>query len=176
MQQYTSKHTSVNTTKLPAIYKKINWWKMIHDYDEVIHVWDMGCGKETSHISEYLKQFGVQYHGYDPYWINGHNENHFDNYFNQLWRTSHLDVFICTNVLNVIASWDTMMSFKRWFVQKSNIYFISVYEGDKSGEGKVTKDDCWQWNKPLKDYITWPTEEVIRKGIMTPKVFAQYIK
>ena len=176
MQKYTSKNTSVNTTKLPAIYNKIDWKKLLADYDEVIHVWDMGCGKETSHIMGFLNQLGIAYHGYDPYWINGHNENYFDEMFRLAWKPNHLDVFICSNVLNVIYPWERMESFKRWFVQKSCMYFISVYEGDKSGEGKESKDDCWQWNKPLKDYITWPDDEVIRKGVLVPKVFAKYVK
>ena len=57
-QEFTSKNTSVNKAKLPAIYNKLNW-EVINATNKAYAVdntvIDYGCGKHTNHIINFLK-------------------------------------------------------------------------------------------------------------------------
>ena len=48
----------------------------------------------------------------------------------------------------------------------SGIVYITVYEGDRSGVGRVTKADCYQLNQPLKWYYRLITEKLGYKATM----------
>ena len=58
--------------------------------------------------------------------------------------------------------------------------FVTVYEGNKSGIGKITKEDCYQRNEPLSDYLKYfnavfcTNDFVIKKGVITNH--PEYIK
>lgn len=69
-QEFTSKNTSVNKAKLPAIYNKLNW-KFIKETDKAYFVndcvIDYGCGKYIDHIKSFLKNKGFYFMGYDLY-------------------------------------------------------------------------------------------------------------
>lgn len=139
----TSKNTSINSKKVPAIFKKIEWI----NHGETINV-DIGGGKYDTAV-EYLKQFGIKNIIFDPY-----NRSMGENI------KTICDVVMygaesatISNVLNVIPQRgkriDLLKKAKRW----ANVVFISVYEGDKSGVGRKTKKDCWQENRKLKEYF-----------------------
>ena len=59
-QEFSSANTSINSTKLPAIYNKIDWkkvrnnWYETHDEMSWPFVLDYGCGRYTEHINEFL--------------------------------------------------------------------------------------------------------------------------
>ena len=112
MQSVTSKATSINKTKLPAIYNKIDW-----DALQVLrgrNVLDYGCGRYTDHVKAFVESKGFTYTGYDPYW-----KQDFD------W-SKHYDVVICSNVLNVIDD-DAEMEHVHTTVRSFNVpYFITV--------------------------------------------------
>ena len=38
-------------------------------------------------------------------------------------------------------------------LKNGGVAYISVYEGNKSGIGNQSKNDCWQNNKKLIDYL-----------------------
>ena len=178
-QLITSKHTSVNSTKLPAIYKKIDWEKLKFiarkDYGKNnFVVFDIGCGAYTEHIGYWLSQRGIGYYAYDPYWFGHTQEMLIRNYKSFLLREGNQGFIICSNVLNVIFPWTEVLRTKGLIYEFKAPWFISVYDGNKSGIGGVTKDDCWQWNRRLKDYITIP-DEVIRKGVLTEEQYKQFI-
>lgn len=106
----TSKYTSINSTKLPAVYNKINWdalmsqWCKEHDGENPIGiVLDYGCGRYTDHIQDFVNQQGFYYIGFDPYW----NDIDFTTEINQISKINGGGVvaIICSNVLNVIPSW-----------------------------------------------------------------------
>jgi len=168
-QQYTSKHTSVNSKKLPAIYSKL-WlnqlYKDITEEKPILRygtplLYDYGCGKETSHIKRYVERYGFQYVGYDPY------------YTGAIIMDKIPDVVVCSNVLNVIKEFDIMSQVHSTIRDMNIPYFISIYEGDKSGIGRETKKDCWQRNQPYVDYMT--CSEVSKYRIITRPQFIKYI-
>ena len=53
------------------------------------------------------------------------------------------------------------------YMRKGEKLYITVYDGDKSGIGRMTKKDCWQENRKYKDYIP----ECMKAGFtsVTPK-------
>lgn len=170
----TSKNTSVNTKRLPAIYNKINWGELQQIFPR-LKVYDIGCGRETGHIQKFLAEKNIEYMGYDPYWLP-------DVHLYQLYQeiiTSQEEkgikpVIICSNVLNVIPDYTEMMRLKEWITDLQEIYFISVYEGDKTGIGRESKKDCWQWNLPAKHYRTG-FFEMTKGNIITLSLYAKYI-
>ena len=88
-QSYSSKNTSVNSKKLPAIYNKIKWNSFSGQT-----VLDIGAGKYTQHIKSFLSRWGIHYVPFDPY-----NCSAEDNLYASC---VHPDVVICSNVFNVI--------------------------------------------------------------------------
>ena len=98
MQNYTSSGTSVNRTKLPAVYRKVTL------SDTTPFVVDYGCGKYISHIREYLAREGRILYPYDPFnQPKGVNLGtmHFIRVASE--HGTEVDV-VCSNVLNVIDS------------------------------------------------------------------------
>lgn len=132
-QKYSSAETSINSTKLPAIYGKVKELG-----DPAMSVIDYGCGK---YLDNYKAKVNCQLSGYDPY-----NRPDTD----ALNRS--YDIAICSNVLNVIAEDDIRESIARELKTLAPIVYITVYEGNRSGVGKVSKKDCWQENRKLADY------------------------
>ena len=51
--------------------------------------------------------------------------------------------------------------------------FITIYEGDKTGVGKITKKDCYQRNESIQKYLEYcnivssKKNFVIKKGVIT---------
>ena len=180
MAQYlTSKNTSVNSTKLPAIFKKIDWeflkfvYKKEQNKDHFV-VFDIGCGAYTEHIGHWLSQREVGYYAYDPYWYGHTQEMLMRNYRSFLLREGNQGIIICSNTLNVICPWPEVLRTKALLYEFKAPWFVSVYEGNKSGIGGISKDDCWQWNRRLKEYATIP-HEITRKGVLTEEQYKQFI-
>lgn len=134
-QQYTSADTSINSAKLPAVYAKTA--NLISATDTII---DYGCGK-------HFESYGLddRFTGYDPY-----------NYDHPEALEKHYDVAFLSNVLNVISEYEIradLLRTLRTLQTLADRVYITVYEGNKSGIGKVTKRDCYQLNRRLCDYI-----------------------
>lgn len=183
-QVITSKNTSINSKKLPAIYNKIDWDKLEADWIEqhdgqnpIGIVLDYGCGRYTQHIEDFVNKMGFYYIGYDPYW----NPCDFWNEINQISKINGggLAAVICSNVLNVIPWWTGVK-------QVSNLvhyigylanhrYFITVYSGDNSHHGRETKKDCWQWNRPTESYL-FACDDIIKKNVITYKECGNLLK
>lgn len=134
-QKYTSANTSINSTKLPAIYGKV---KELNN--STMSVIDYGCGK---YLESYKAKVNCQLFGYDPY-----------NHPIRSALNRRYDVAICSNVLNVIRERSIRDLVLKELRRLAPLVYITVYEGNKSGVGKVTKKDCWQENRKLPDYIT----------------------
>lgn len=177
-QEYESANTSINTVKLPAIYNKINWEKLKdYIYSSGICkdglnppcVLDYGCGKETKHIEKFLAQKGFRYLGYDPYWKSASH--------NITALRVPAAVCVCSNVLNVIKEKDVVNSIHNNVAGHpcaGRLYFISIYEGDKSLIGRETKKNCWQRNETADMYIAYHTE-ILKKKVITDKFCEQFI-
>ena len=174
-QVITSKNTSINSSKLPAVYNKIDWdalmfqWYKEHNgLNPLGIVLDYGCGRYTQHIQDFVNSKGFYYIGYDPYW----NNIDFNTEIEQISKINGggLAAVICSNVLNVIPWWTgvkRVSSLVHYLgYQAHNRYFITVYEGNKSGFGQETKKDCWQWNKTIDRYL-FTSQDDIKKGVIT---------
>ena len=169
-QEFTSKNTSINIKKLPAIYNKINWNKLIGKT-----VFDFGCGRPETVliIQNFLEQYDIDYIPYDPY-----HQSKADQTV-AFERRFDADVYICSNVLCIIKEDKNVQriidTISRYIIQEqayqNKAFFFKIYEGDKTCQGRQTKKDCWQRNQPTKDYIKfWDWTgmyPLIYKGIIT---------
>lgn len=149
MQTITSASTSVNSTKLPAVYRKANLSASL--------VFDYGCGKYTDHIEEHVKSLRKTYLPYDPY-----NQPDDVNRFSVTLVINAMHVhfpvdIICSNVLNVIDSEAEISRICHHLEEiattTGGTAFVTVYEGDRSCVGRQTGKDSYQRNAPLRDYL-----------------------
>ena len=179
-QEFTGKKTSINTKKLPAIYSKLNLEKLRGKT-----IFDFGAGKpETCQIirNEFWK-YRIEHIPYDKYnlpeAVNRHN----------LASALTADVFICSNVLNVIKEDDIIQSIIETIAYKSlkntnriehKPFFVTIYDGDKSGIGRQSQDDCWQRNQKLQSYLddfNWGFMYPVKyKGVITNNAGKEYLK
>lgn len=175
-QEYKSANTSVNTVKLPAIYSKIDWltlraYLLSHhmiDEGQMPLVLDYGCGKKTDHIARFLHDYNFNFLGYDPYWL--------DKGTNTIAVRSNPDICICSNVLNVIKEKDIVDRVHCEVIRQSKsgqLYFISVYEGDKSYAGRQTKPNCWQRNETTDMYLF--NKEALKRKVITSQLGSCFV-
>ena len=97
---------------------------------------------------------------------------------------NYYDCIICSNVLNVISDneiiYYILNRIRDFIVYHKQAIFVTVYEGNKSGIGKITKKDCYQRNEPLSNYLKYfndvfcTNDFVIKKGVITNH--PEYIK
>ena len=182
----SSKNTSINSKKLPAIYNRLNWdalrehWAKITKSNRTPVVLDFGCGRYTDHIEHFLATKGFIYKGYDPFWQSAKE--------NYEALSSEAYIVICSNVLNVIVNKETIKDIQKYIrdfsflallgknlVKEPSFYFLTVYEGDKSGIGRMTKPDCFQRNETLDNYI-FRYEDVIYKNTITTENGKMFLK
>lgn len=168
-QEFSSANTSINSTKLPAIYSKIDWkkvrdnWYEIHDEMSWPFVLDYGCGRYTEHIKEFLMLNSIGLIRHDPYWGSDWG-----------WDKIEPAVIVCSNVLNVIKEDENIQEIIDVITKYNKPYFITVYEGNKSGEGKVTKDNCYQRNQKIKSYCK--NFQRVYKNVITQDDYEVYLK
>jgi hypothetical protein len=148
----TSKNTSVNSKKVPAMFTKIDkyyGWKK-----GTINL-DYGGGKYDT-ATEYLKTKRVKNCLYDPFARDlTHNLNALDKLYNG-FEGNQVDTVTVSNVLCVVkekVNREGILICTYAMLKVNGTIFISVYEGDKSGKGKLTKKDCWQNNRTLESYL-----------------------
>lgn len=163
-QNITSANTSINSKKLPAVYKKINFSKFKNNFS----VLDYGCGK-FNNAKDYINSINGKWFGYDPY-----NRTEAEN---NIALSSNSNCIICSNVLNVLFDYEAILNVVRDIytqVKKNqSAVFITVYEGNKSGYGRITKKDCYQRNELLINYLKYfdkifgDNYFVIKKGVIT---------
>ena len=158
-QTYTSANTSVNFYLLSAIYNKLDWEHLKFIYGPELVVLDIGAGKYTQHIKEYIESKGGEYIPYDPY-----NLSPADNLYASA-NFHRANVIICSNVFNVIKEEKVIYDLHNMIRNYRVPYFISVYEGDKSWIGHETKKGCWQRNEDIYAYILNVHEGVFNKVI-----------
>lgn len=170
-QKYSSKNTSINKSKLPAIYSKINWEKIAEEWQKKSNtkpiVLDYGCGRYTDHIRKYMESLGYEYVGYDPYW---YRETDINN--------CSPTVVICSNVLNVVKE-DNIVKDIISKITKYNVpCFISIYEGNKSGIGQPTSPSTYQRNERTKEYLRFMNAlaQVKKNVVVSNAAYASYIK
>ena len=167
MQTFTSSATSINRSKLPAVYGKA---KLSRTTPFLV---DYGCGKYVDHIKSVLHEHGKHLYPYDPYnqpeSVNLHT---LDFIRWAMGRRVEIDL-ICSNVLNVIDS-DGEVSrichnLEEIATTTGGTAYVTVYEGDRSGVGRQTGRDQYQRNEPIRDYLRFFHNASIRNGMIIVK-------
>ena len=148
-QTYTSAGTSINRTKLPAVYRKV--------VITTPFVFDYGCGKYTAHIRDHVADQDAYYLPYDPYNQREPVNKKSLTMVDRCCETHKPVTIVCSNVLNVINSdyeIETIVNnISNIVAYTDGVAYITVYEGDKSGVGRQTGKDQYQRNEPLKAYL-----------------------
>jgi hypothetical protein len=143
-QEYDSAATSINSTKLPAIYR------MIKLQPGTVGV-DFGGGKFDNAV-EYLRDQDVTLCVYDPY---NRSAEHNREVLRTLRANGGADFAINSNVLNVIkepeARKGVLENIKKITKPGAPIY-ITVYEGRGDAKEGVTKSG-YQLNRKTADYL-----------------------
>lgn len=144
-QEFTSKETSINSGKLPAIYKLVNFPKgsLVIDY---------GGGKFDNGV-EYLDSIGVTGLVYDPY---NRTTEHNRSVIKQIRENGGADIALCSNVLNVIKEEEARLNVLkniRKLLKSSGTAYITVYEGTGTGEAKQSQEDAYQLHRKTADYL-----------------------
>ncbi|MAL58857.1 MAG: hypothetical protein CMC14_02300 [Flavobacteriaceae bacterium] len=143
-QAVNSKGTARN--QIPAIYnraKRAKFWRA------GLRGVDLGCGYDrlSQHLHDRENVFCL---GYDPEWKSADHNNHV--YF-QMFENS--DFVTLSNVLNVIdsqAAREETLSLAKSFLKEGGTLLVTVYEGDKDGRSRETRDG-WQEHRRLRDYL-----------------------
>lgn len=156
-QEYTSADTSINSGKLPIIYKLVSFKKgdMVLDY---------GGGKFDNGI-KYLDSIGCTGVVYDPY---NRDANYNADSLRTIRKNNGADIILLSNVLNVIkeekARLITLKNCKNYLKSGGTLY-ITVYEGTGK-EGPTSKG--YQLSKKTKEYID-EIEQVFGAGNVSRK-------
>ncbi len=143
-QEYTSANTSINSTKLPAIFSMVSF------KPETINL-DYGGGKFDNATNE-LSSKGVTNLIYDPYNRSaGHNKNVIDT----IRKNGGADTATCSNVLNVIKEPEARRAVIKniySLLKADGTAYFTVYEGTGKGNEGPTKSG-YQLNKKTADYV-----------------------
>lgn len=158
-QKYSSAATSINSAKLPALFKMV-------DFKEGSINLDYGGGK-FDNVAEYLENtYGATNLVYDKY---NRSTEHNREVLNQIRKNGGADTVTCSNVLNVIAEESERLAVLRnckRYLKSGGTCYITVYEDSGSGEGTETKAG-YQLNRKTKDYedeIKQVFSDVTRRG------------
>lgn len=143
-QDYDSAATSINSNKLPAIYKMVNF--------EPGKVYlDFGGGKFDNGVY-FVKDKGATLLVYDPY---NRSDEHNKQVLAELKENGGADAGLNSNVLNVIkepqARLAVLKNLKRLVKPGGDIY-ITVYEGTGKGDERPTKAG-YQLNRKTEGYM-----------------------
>lgn len=147
-QKYNSAITSINSSKLPAVFSKVKF------RPDTINL-DYGGGK-FDNATEYLKdKYNVTNLVYDKY---NRSSTHNNEVLRQIKDNGGADTVTCSNVLNVIAEPEIRQEVIKGcydLLKPNGTCYITVYEGSGTGEGKANdKRQSYQTNMKLDDYIS----------------------
>ena len=142
-QNFTSKGTSINCSKLPRAYR------FPVPSDSVVV--DYGCGRYTEHLQRSAIERGWTWYGFDPFnRTDAENGPAVD-----VLQSRSADYVICSNVLNVIDSDAAVNDVIRTATDAARIAAIfTVYEGNGTGTGKQTGRDSFQRNEKRAAYVS----------------------
>lgn len=145
MQGPSSAATSRNV--LPALTRKgvaAGYFK-----PETLHL-DLGAGKYRR-LETWARERGVYAYSSDPFNLVPQRNAYAEDIVSSSGGAHTISL---SNVLNVIDSDGAKLDLldkAKGLLREGGSLLITVYEGDRTGEGKATRDG-WQENKRLKDY------------------------
>jgi hypothetical protein len=147
MQEFTSAATSINRTKVPAVFGKV---AKCGGFREGGINLDIGGGKFDT-ATEFLARHGVENFIYDPY-----NRTHEHNQASlEAAGFGQADTVTVSNVLNVIKEEYRrlgVLSLAQYATKLGGKVYITVYEGDKSGIARETSAG-YQLNRKTAEYV-----------------------
>lgn len=143
-QEFTSENTSINSSKLPAIFNLVKF------EPGTINL-DYGGGK-FDNVADYLTQYDVINLVYDPY---NRSAEHNREVVTTIKDAGGADTATCSNVLNVIKEPEVrqnVLNNMRKLVKSGGKIYITVYEGKGDGAEGPTKSG-YQLNRKTADYL-----------------------
>lgn len=143
-QKYSSAKTSINSSKLPAIFSLVKF------EPNTINL-DFGGGK-FDNATEALAQKDVTNLIYDPF---NRTREHNTNVISTIRQNGGADTVTCSNVLNVIAEEEVRLSVLtniKKLLRRGGVAYFTVYEGNGEGVGKETSAG-YQLNRKTADYL-----------------------
>lgn len=157
-QEYTSENTSINKTKLPAVYNLVK-------FKPGSLVLDFGGGKWDAAVEHFAKE-NITILVYDPY---NRSAEHNEEVIRILREHGGADAAVNSNVLNVIKepeARETVLRNIKRLTKKGAPIYITVYEGRGDKQEGPTKSG-YQLNRKTADYmeeIQNVFDNVTRKG------------
>ena len=158
-QEHSSAKTSINSNKVPAVFKLVTDWK-----SGTINL-DFGGGSFDT-ASEYLADKGVTNLIYDKF---NRSTEHNREVIKQIRANGGADTATCSNVLNVIKEpevrTNVLENIKK-LVKPTGTVYITVYEGSGKGNEGETKSG-YQLNRKTAGYLDEIKEvfpDATRKG------------
>lgn len=159
-QKYSSAATSINSSKLPAIFNLIN-------FEEGTINLDYGGGRFDNATSA-LAEKGVTNFIYDPF---NRTKEHNDAVIRAVRNNGGADTITCSNVLNVIAEQEVRLSVLnniKKLLKPNGIAYFTVYEGNGTGVGAESSKG-YQLNRKTRDYVeeiamVFPREKIQPRG------------
>lgn len=143
-QEFTSENTSINSNKLPAIFRLVKF------EPGTVNI-DYGGGRADT-AAEYLAPYDVINLVYDPY---NRTAEHNKEVIKLVREHGGADTATCSNVLNVIKEpgvrRNVLENIKK-LVKPSGTVYITVYEGSGRGNEGPTKAG-YQLNRKTADYL-----------------------
>ena len=143
-QEFTSANTSINASKLPAIFRLVNF------KPDTINL-DYGGGK-FDNATEYLKEKDVENLIYDPY---NRTREHNTKVLNIIRENGGADTCTLSNVLNVVKEREIRIEILeniKELLKDDGTLYITVYEGTGLADEKETKAG-YQLNRKTRDYL-----------------------
>lgn len=160
-QEFSSANTSINSSKLPAVFNKVKF------KPGTINL-DYGGGK-FDNATEFLAQQDVTNLIFDKF---NRSEDHNRDVIKKVRQNGGADTATCSNVLNVIKERDIRVNEVikniRSMLKPGGTAYFTVYEGTGAGDSRETKAG-YQLNKKTADYVEEIAEifgdnNVSRKG------------
>lgn len=141
-QEFTSENTSINSDKLPAVFK------MVQFEPGTVNL-DYGGGR-FDNVAEYLTQYDVINLVYDPF---NRSAEHNREVLRLVKEHNGADTATCSNVLNVIKEPEVRINVLnniKKLLKPNGIAYITVYEG-KGAEGPTKSG--YQLHRKTADYM-----------------------
>lgn len=158
-QEFTSEKTSINVSKVPAVFKEVKHWT-----PGTINL-DYGGGRADT-AAEYLAPMDVINLVYDPY---NRTPEHNKEVIRTVRKAGGADTATCSNVLNVIKEpevrQNVLQNIKK-LVKPNGTVYITVYEGSGKGNEGPTKSG-YQLNRKTEGYLDEIKQvfpDAVRKG------------
>lgn len=130
-QEFTSENTSINSGKVPAVFKMVSF------QPGTINL-DFGGGRFDT-ANDYLTQYDVINLVYDPY---NRSKEHNSEVIQTIRKAGGADTATCSNVLNVIKEPEVrrnVLENIKKLVKPGGHVYITVYEGSGKGNEGPTK-------------------------------------